>query len=108
MEEIDKSFPWGYFDGVAQGEPNVCGGGGVLLLTKTHSFQIMSGLEEGSNNYAELMALKILLLVALEKGYRKIQIFGDSMLIINWAKGIHRYHVMRLFPLVEEVHHLKY
>ena len=33
QETIDKSFPWGYFDRAAQGEPICCGAGAVLYLT---------------------------------------------------------------------------
>lgn len=32
MESIDISFPWGYFDGSAGGDPKVCGAGGFFIF----------------------------------------------------------------------------
>ena len=43
----------------------------------------MMGLGEGSNNYAEIFSLKLLLIFAAEKGCRSLNVFGDSMNVIN-------------------------
>lgn len=43
QEHIDKTVPWGYFDGAAQGEPTVCGAGVVLYLTEDHFFRLKWG-----------------------------------------------------------------
>jgi len=80
--EIDRSAPWGFFDGAAQN--NRCGGGAILYLSDAHYFVLTSGLGEGSNNYAELMSLKLLLIFALDKGCKKLNVYGDSMNVINW------------------------
>jgi len=56
-ENIDKDVPWGYFDGASQEQQMLCGGGGVLYKTETHSFQFLAGLGRVTNNYAELMTL---------------------------------------------------
>ena len=42
------------------------------------------GLGEGNNNYAELYSLKLLLIFATKKGCRSLNVFGDSMNVINW------------------------
>jgi ribonuclease HI len=60
-------------------------------------------LGQGSNNYAELMALKLLLSFAGEKGITKLQIFGDSLVIINWMRKTQRCHNIFLASLLEEV-----
>jgi len=52
------------------------------------------------------MALKLLLLLALEMNIRRIQVYGDSLVVINWAKGIQDCHIMRLNPILEEVHRI--
>jgi hypothetical protein len=70
-EEIDKSRACAYFDGAAQGDPQVSGVGGVLYLRDV--LKIKADLGHGSNNYAELMALKLILISATEKGASKIQ-----------------------------------
>ena len=33
---IDKTYPWGYFDGSASGDPKICGAGGVLFIYDDH------------------------------------------------------------------------
>ena len=41
----------------------------------------------GSNNYAELLALKLLIKLAAEKGVTRYHVFGDSSVVINWMNG---------------------
>ena len=53
------------------------------------------------------MALKLLLLFAIEKGCRALQVFGDSLVIINWANGIHRFQISRLLPFLDDVTRIK-
>ena len=83
QESIEKSFPWGYFDGAAQGDPSLCGAGAVLYLKEGHFFHPRWGLGEGTNNKAKLLALYMLLLLAHEKGLQRLHVFGDSSVIIN-------------------------
>ena len=90
VEEIDKSYPWGYFDGSATGEPKLCGVGGLIYITDQHFFSYKVGLGSSSNNFAELLSLKLLLSLSLDKNLKKLQIFGDSQLVINWATGKYR------------------
>ena len=78
---LDKTHPWGFFDGAAQNE--MCGGGALLFLSDSHYFTITMGLGVGSNNYAELMSLKLLLIFAIEKGINRLTICGDSLNVIN-------------------------
>ena len=87
MEQIDKSAPWGFFDGSAAGIPQTCGAGGILYLSDEHFFTFSAGLGLGTNNYAELLALKLLIILDLKQGVQSLQIFGDSQLVINWVTG---------------------
>jgi hypothetical protein len=84
LEQIDYSKPWDFFYRASQNENQSCGGGAILFLSLQHSFKLKMGLGPGTNNYVELMAIKLLLLFAGEKGVQTIQIFGDSMIVINW------------------------
>ena len=79
--DLDRSKPWGFFDGAEQN--NVCGGGALLYLSKTHFFEMIVGLGEGSNNFAEIMSLKLLLVLAAEKGVTTLNFMGDSSNVIN-------------------------
>ena len=78
---IDRTTPWGFFDGASQN--NLCGGGVILHMAENHYFDLVAGLGEGSNNFAELLSLKLLLIFVAEKGYRTIEVFGDSLNVIN-------------------------
>ena len=73
----------GFFDGFASGSPQVCGAGGILFLKDDHYFTFKAGLGEGPNNFAELYALKLLITLALDKQVSRIQVYGDSLLVIN-------------------------
>ena len=56
----------------------------ILYLSDSHFFVMTAGLGEGSNNYAEIMSLKLLIIFAIEKGCKKLNVYGDSMNVINW------------------------
>ena len=92
--DLDRSSPWAYFDGAAQN--NACGGGAVLYLTESHFFVLSMGLGEGTNNYSELMSLKLLLLFSLEKGCNNLNFMGDSLNVINWINETQDCRQLRL------------
>lgn len=81
--ELDHCLPWACFDGASLAGGK-CKGGTVLYLNKNYFFKLQSGLGRGTNNYTELLSLKLVLLFATEKGCRQLQIFRDSLVIINW------------------------
>ena len=64
------------------------------------------GLGTCTNNYAKIMALKLLLYFDMEKDCRKLHIFGDSLKIINWVNKVQRYKNLALSSLFEEVNKL--
>ena len=99
--EIDRSTPWGFFDGASQN--NLCGGGGILNLDDYQSFELITGLGEGNNNRAELLSLQILLIFAAEKGCSSIRIFGDSLNVINWVKRIQTCRDLLLFNILRTI-----
>ena len=73
-----------FFDGASKGNPGVSGAGGLVLsrdrLTK---FSFCWGLGSLSNNQAESYSLLMAIHIAKENGYKTIQIFGDSELLIK-------------------------
>lgn len=107
QELINKEFPWGYFDGAAGGDPVRCGGGVVLFFNDHNFLHIKAGFDRGTNNFVELMALRLLLRKAWEWGVCSLQIFGDSKIILEWEKGTHRCNILRLRSLLDEVLLLK-
>lgn len=103
MEHINQELPWGFFDGVVGGGPVRCGGGVVLHLDAQNYIHIRAGFGLGTNRFAELSALRLLMIKALEWVARSIQIFGDSKITINWANGSHRCNILHLIPLLDEI-----
>ena len=83
VDNIDKTYPWGYFNGFVALDPKICGDGGMIYISDEHYFSFKAGLGTGTNNFAEICALKLLLTLDREKHIVKFQLFGDSQLVIN-------------------------
>jgi ribonuclease HI len=81
----------------------VGGVGGILHILNNHFLFFSTGLGEATNNYSEIMALYLVLLLAFEKNIRKLNIYGDSMFSIQVMKGTHILTSYRLLPLLEEI-----
>ena len=73
------------------------------IFSEDHFIYFKAGLGNGSNNYAELLGIKLLLKLALENHISKLQDFGDSQLVINWINGLYIMHNLLLSPLLSEV-----
>ena len=78
----------------------------MIYISDEHFFSFKAGLGIGSNNFAEICALKLLLTLAREKIIVKIQLFGDSQLVINWANGKFRLLNLELAQVLYEVNRL--
>ena len=74
-----------------------------FFLFDAHHFSFKAGLGGGTNNFAELFALKWLLILARRHSLDKIQIFGDSQLVINWASGKYQILNLELDMILREV-----
>ena len=68
---------------MAKGDPIRCGGGIVLHLDEWNSVHCKAGLGSGTKNFAEISALRLLLITALEWGVHSLQVFGDSKIVID-------------------------
>jgi ribonuclease HI len=98
---IDSSSPSGFFDGASQ--QNICGGAGLLFLSASHYFIMSFGFGLGTNNFGELMSLKLLIAFAIEKGCLSLKVYGDSLNVINWIKCTQSCLNTRLVALVEDI-----
>jgi len=83
LDDPDHSKPWDFFDGAYSNLRQQSGGGFILHLSVSHFFQVKMGFSSGSNNMIEIIACKNLLLFALVKSFSQIQMYSNSMLIIN-------------------------
>lgn len=102
---IQEGLPWAYFDGASQN--NRAGEGMCIHLKSDHLLKASVGLGSGSNNYAELSALRLLLCWLLHRNILSIQIFGDSVNVINWANGSSICQNQILKTILEEILQLK-
>eukprot|EP00253_Pinus_taeda_P010417 PITA_10417 len=102
---IREGIPWAFFDGASQN--NRVGAGMSIHLSVDHYLKASVGLGSGTNNFAELSALHLLLCWLLQRNIPSIQIFGDSQNVINWVNGNSLCHSQTLNPLLEEIILLK-
>ena len=73
-----------FFDGASKGNPGPSGAGGIIYSpngVSRDSFYWGLGLK--TNNQAELLSLLKACQLAREKGFKDIQIFGDSEILIK-------------------------
>ena len=79
-------LPCGFFDGASTS--TAAGVGYSVFINGNHHLDFALGVGCGSNTKAELMGLWALLLSSQMMSIPLVQIYGDSQVIINWAKGI--------------------
>lgn len=76
------------FDGASRGNPGPAGAGAVLRADDgSLVWQLREGVGIATNNVAEYRGLILGLRHALQKGFKKIQVHGDSMLVCNQIQG---------------------
>ena len=93
------------FDGGARGNPGIAGAGVVLLSpdgTVLHKKSVYLG-DDITNNQAEYEALIMGLQLGLDLGYKKLEVEGDSELIINQVTGNYKVRSSQLAVLLKRV-----
>jgi ribonuclease HI len=79
----------------------------VLHLTSQHFFHLKLGARIGTNNWAELIALWMLLNFARDKGIRLLQVVGDSKLVVDCFKGRAHLNIIALLPWQRRIRELQ-
>lgn len=81
----------------------MCGEGFILYLFKYHFLKVSMGLRRGENSLNELISCRSLLaFVPRDKGCDQLQVFGDSLLIINWVIEIQQCCSLHLLNILED------
>ena len=93
-------YPCGFFDGAANS--STAGIGYCIFLNENHRLEFALGVGQGSNTKAELLGLWAVLHSSQMMGIPLARIFGDSQVIINWAKGISALSPPELFHWCRE------
>lgn len=79
----------------------------IIHVNANQSLKASVGPGSGSNNYAEMSALKFLLCWLIQRNIFTIQIFGDFLNVINWVNGQSTCKNYMLKPLLKEIQALK-
>jgi ribonuclease HI len=106
MPDLIGDTPWGFFDGASQGNPSVCGVDAVLFINANHHFEMHFSPGRGSNMKAELSAIWALIFLAISLNLRKLQIFGDSLVVVDWMNGKVQIQVASLQPIMIRIREL--
>jgi ribonuclease HI len=80
---INKTYPWGFFDGAKKGPWPFSSARGILYLLYSHFVNFKAGLGTSTNNSTKFMALRCLLKLENGRGINWLQVYGDSLLVIN-------------------------
>lgn len=93
-----------YADGGSRGNPGPSASGFVIYNMENNVVK-KEGVYVGvtTNNQAEYKALIFGLQAALEIGVKKIEIYMDSLLVVNQVQGIWKIKKTELMPLREEI-----
>ncbi len=92
-----------YVDGGSRGNPGIAGYGVVFQDERGHQVACISQkLGIRTNNFAEYSALVGALEYALANGYKTLQIFADSELLVRQINGTYRVKSPDLKPLYEK------
>ena len=100
---VDDSYPRAYVDGASQGRPRAGGAGGIIHLSSSRSLHFLVGSGYVSKNQAEFAAFKILLRLSLSHGVDRLQVFGDSKLVVDFLKEFKPPLDIFLLPFFEEI-----
>ena len=105
MPNIDKSIPWAFFDRAASQTGS--GGGFILHINDHHRYIVKMGFGRASNNFAELSSIRNLMHFALSHMHTNINIFGDSLLVVNWINNVTACHTHTLSNILHDALTLK-
>lgn len=77
-----------FFDGSSKGNPGISGAGYLLVNSKGDTiFKRSINLGHKTNNQAEFMSLLLCLLDCKANKIRKLEVFGDSELVVRGVTG---------------------
>jgi ribonuclease HI len=96
-----------HFDGGSRGNPGPGGCGWVLCKGGVEIYAGMAPLGRCTNNYAEYKGLEQGLMSAIDKNYKTLTVYGDSLLVINQTTGNWNCKASNLKPILKNVIALK-
>jgi len=95
-----------YFDGSASPNPGDMNVGGHIKNDKYTVSKFSKNMGNGTNNEAEYLALIELIKKIIYLHIKKVEIFGDSQLVVNQVNGVFKVKQENIKKLVEHVKNL--
>jgi ribonuclease HI len=80
---LKEGLPTRWFDGAAQIRGQLSGVGGVIMIDEHTEYRWMFNCGLGMNPRAELLGIWALLTLASSLHLQDLQVFGDSMIVID-------------------------
>ena len=94
----------GFFDGAARGNPGPAGAGALLIDDENNIiWETARSLGTKTNNEAEYSALILLLKAAKERDVTKLDVYGDSKLVVCQVSKQWKINLPHLRALAEKV-----
>lgn len=90
------------FDGCSKGNPGPAGIGAVICKSNEEIWGSCQYIGKKTNNQSEYSALILGLKEALSRDIKQLQVYGDSLLVINQIKGIYKVNNKLLQELYKE------
>lgn len=97
-----------YTDGGSRGNPGPSASGYVIIDANTNAVLVDKGIYLGitTNNQAEYLALKYALEECRKMGARQVDVYMDSLLVVNQLKGTFKIKNRDLWPINEAIKEL--
>ena len=92
-----------YFDGASRSNPGPASYGGVIYENGVERYTYKKYIGTTTNNVAEYKALLNGLLLAKEKGITRLEVYGDSKLVIEQVTGNWKVKSRLLIPIHREI-----
>ena len=103
---IDKSKAWCYFDGVASGNPYKGGSGGMLYLSDCIWYKFVVNIGPTTKNMTYLFAIHLNLKLAIQLNINQLQVFKNSLFVIDWINYKTHPNNICLTPLMADIRRL--
>jgi ribonuclease HI len=96
-----------FADGGSRGNPGPSASG-FVVLDKEDNILVDQGVYLGvtTNNQAEYTALKLALEECIKDGVREVDVYMDSLLVVNQVKGIYKVKNRDLWPIHDAIKQL--
>ena len=100
-----------YFDGASRGNPGPASFGGVIYdQNKREILTYNKAIGVYTNNVAEYMGVYMGILICIENGIKKVDIYGDSKLVVEQLNGNWRVkndNIKAIYDKIQDVLHPK-